>query len=97
MIKDYRLSATQKDVLFVLYALLQRGKTTATPATALLSMINKGRDIPVFATNFRTSCHTLAKNGLIDKYRNESMKLYFGISESGLGIASEIYKERTEK
>lgn len=97
MSKGYRLSAVQKDVLFVLYALRERGKTTATPATALLKIINKGREIPLFATNFRTSCHTLAENGLTKMYRNESLKLYFELSESGLEVAKDIYNERTKE
>lgn len=97
MNKGFRLSAVQKDLLFVLYALWARGKTSATPAVALLNMVNRGRVTPVFPTNFRTSCHTLADNKLIKKYRNESLRLAFELSESGIATAKEIYNERTNQ
>lgn len=62
-----RLSAIQKDVLFVLSSLEARGITAPVPATRLLGMINAARSAQVYPTNFRTSCHTLVKHGLLKK------------------------------
>ncbi|HGM7842856.1 TPA: chromosome segregation protein ParM [Serratia marcescens] len=79
-----RLSAIQKDVLFVLSSLEARGITAPVPATRLLGMINAARSAQVYPTNFRTSCHTLVKHGLLKKYRNPSLHLAFTLTEVGL-------------
>jgi hypothetical protein len=90
-----RLSSVQKDCLFILYALLEKGKTTPTPGADILKMINRGRPCGLYPNNFRTSCHTLADHGLIRKFRSDSLALLFTLSESGKDIAKGIYKERT--
>lgn len=85
-----RLSAIQKDVLFVLSALEARGITAPVPATRLLEMINAARSAQVYPTNFRTSCHTLVKHGLLKKYRNQSLQLAFALTETGLPLARRL-------
>ena len=70
-----RLSSIQNDILFVLYAIEQKGNTTPMPGMTIFSMINSSRSSEIFDTNFRASCHTLNENKLIDKYRSSSLKL----------------------
>ncbi len=66
-----RLSSTQKDVLFILYAIEAGGKPSLY-RVKILEMINSARQSGIHGTNFRTSCHTLVENGLLNKYRNAS-------------------------
>lgn len=54
-----RLSSTQKDILFILYAIEVGGKVEPVPGMKMLSMINSARQSCIHGTNFRTSCHTL--------------------------------------
>ncbi|EHI8346934.1 chromosome segregation protein ParM [Salmonella enterica] len=90
-----RLSGVQKDVLFVLYGLAERQLAGPFPAMQLFSILNKGRLQPVADTNFRRSCHTLNRHGLLSKYRdNQSLTLAFGLTEAGLEIAREVYHKR---
>lgn len=90
-----RLSATQKDVLCVLCDLAVRKNITGpVPAMQLLAMINLVRVKPIADTNFRTSCHTLVKHGLLQKFRNpDSLQLAFSLSQNGLNKARPIYAE----
>lgn len=89
-----RLSAIQKDILFILFAIEQRGNSAPVPGTNILAMINGNRSLEIFDTNFRASCHKLNKNDLIGKYRSASLKLAWALSESGRVKASEIFRER---
>ena len=86
-----RFSSTKKDILFVLYQLELREMVQAIPATNLLEMINQSREVDFFATNFRTSCHTLHRNGFLSKYRNSSLKLAFTLTEQGPMKAAEFH------
>ena len=93
-----RLSSTQKDILFILYAIEVGGKAEPVPGMKMLSMINSARQSGIHGTNFRTSCHTLVDNGLLDKYRDEtSLKLAFKLTDEGRGRAGEIYRKRLEE
>ncbi|MFV0262046.1 MAG: chromosome segregation protein ParM [Kluyvera sp.] len=90
-----RLSAIQKDLLFVLYALRERNPDqTVIPSVRLFRMLEQNSRKTFFATNFRTSCHTLHRHGLLSKYRNASMKLAFGLTDTGADIARDIYTAR---
>lgn len=90
-----RLSVTQKDVLCVLYDLaVRKGITGPVSAMQLLAMLNQVRLQPIADTNFRTSCHTLVKHGLLHKYRNPtSLQLAFTLSPNGLEKARPLYEE----
>ncbi|WP_017891087.1 hypothetical protein [Serratia sp. S4] len=94
-----RLSAVQKDVIFVLFDLVERkGITGAVSAMRLLSMINYGRCQLVADTNFRRSCHTLVQHGFLEKYRDrQSLKLAFRLSPMGKENAAIHYASRLEK
>lgn len=91
-----RLSAIQKDVLFVLFAIRAKGKPGPVPSMALLGMINRGRAQEVFPSNFRTSCHTLVNNGLLHKYRDEQLNLGFSLTEAGAELGGQIYQARVK-
>lgn len=92
-----RLSALQKDLLFVLNDLEGKGREGPIPGVKLLAIINSVRSQPVFATNFRTSCHTLVKNGLLIKFRSNSLQLAFCLSETGRTAGAAIYEQRLEE
>lgn len=91
-----RLSGVQKDILFVLYGLTERkGIAGPVPGMQLLELLNRGRFNAVADTNFRRSCHTLAQHGLLSKYRDrQSLKLAFGLTDTGNEIAGNIYQQR---
>lgn len=89
-----RISKTQRDILFLLYAIEQRkGHGYFVTATALFSMINKNRSKPLHPNHFRTSCHTLNNNGIIEQYRDASLKLSYTLTELGRTLAVNIYNE----
>ncbi|WP_283631236.1 chromosome segregation protein ParM [Shewanella baltica] len=92
-----RLSSTQKDVLFILYAIEAGGKAEPVPGIKILEMINSARQSGIYGTNFRISCHTLVENGLLKKYRDTSLKLAFKLTEYGRKRAEEIYLKRLEE
>lgn len=92
-----RLSAIQKDVLFVLFAIRSKGKAGPVPGMTLLGMINRGRAPEVFASNFRASCHTLVDNGLLHKYRDEQLNLGFSLTEEGAERGAKIYQDRAKE
>lgn len=97
MNKRFRLSELQKNTLFILYVLQQRGKRDPIPGVDILAMINKGRELPVFPQNFRASCHTLVENQLIRKFRSCSLQLAFTLAEAGQEPAEREYKERVKQ
>lgn len=88
-----RLSSIQKDILFVLFAVEQKGNVSPIPNMQLLAMINKSRSQELFDTNFRVSAHKLNEHGLIDKYRSTSLKLAWGLTDIGRVKASDIYNK----
>lgn len=92
-----RLSSTQKDTLFILYAIEQKGNTNPMPNMTILNMINSSRSSEIFDTNFRASCHKLNDNNMIDKYRSSSLKLAWALTVTGRKKASEIYKSKLTK
>ena len=87
-----RTSATQSDVLLILYALEQKGYVKAVPSMTLLRMINETRYVA--DTNFRTSCHKLVEHELLYKYRLNSQKLAFKLTEQGQKVGIRIYTAR---
>ncbi|KZX00058.1 chromosome segregation protein ParM [Pseudoalteromonas luteoviolacea] len=92
-----RLSANQKDVLFVLLAVEQKGNSNPVQSTVLLKLINSSRSSDIFASNLRESCHTLNGNGLINKYRSSSLKLAWKLTDKGREIASKVYKSKLKE
>jgi len=91
-----RLSSIQQDILFILYAIEQKGYKDPIPSMKVLGMINGSRTSLIADTNFRTSCHTLNDNNMVEKYRcPSSLKLSWSLSEIGRTKASEIFKSKT--
>lgn len=91
-----RLSAVQKDILYVLYGLeMRQGKVAPLPLISLLRIVNSVRLQLLADTNFRRSCHTLNQHGLLEKYRDrQSLQLAFALSATGREKAREIYQTR---
>lgn len=92
-----RLSATQKDVLYILFSIEARGRFDPVPGMKLLELLNLTRSSEVHDKNFRTSCHTLVTNGLLDKYRSSTLMLAFKLTADGREKANEIYQARIEE
>ena len=93
-----RLSAVQKDILFILYAVEQKGNTHPVPGMNILEMVNKSRSSNVADTNFRTSCHTLNEHQMIVKFRSQSsLKLAWTLSAGGREKAKELYDRRLKE
>mgnify|MGYP000007506319 FL=1 len=91
-----RLSATQKDVLYILFSIEARGRFDPVPGMKLLGMLNLTRSSEIHDTNFRTSCHTLVANGLLSKYRSSSLMLAFTLTADGREKAKDIYQTRAD-
>ena len=90
-----RLSAIQKDVLFVLYALEVKGQQGPVPGMKLLKLINGQRMDEIHASNFRISCNTLVGHTLLNRYRNSSLQLAFTLTEKGREAGGKLYLQRT--
>lgn len=91
-----RLSSIQKDILFILYAIEQKGNKNPVPSMNILNMINSSRSLEIFDTNFRASCHKLNEHNLIEKYRSQSsLKLAWSLSENGRNKAIELFKSNS--
>lgn len=91
-----RLSSIQNDVLFILYAIEKKGNKEPMPGMVIFNMINNSRPSEIFDTNFRSSCHTLNENMMIDKYRTPSLTLAWALTELGRQKAGEIFKDKTK-
>lgn len=89
-----RISAIQKDILFVLYALRVRGNEGPVASTRLLSLINAHRNQEIHSSNFRISCHTMALHGLVVLSYSKSLKLLVGLGVDGHITGNEIYEAR---
>ena len=90
-----RLSSIQRDVLFTLFAIEQKGYKEPVDSMAVFSMINSSRTSEIFDTNFRASHNKLHEHNLIEKYRSpSSLKLSWGLSETGRVKASEVFKNK---
>lgn len=90
-----RLSSIQKDILFILFAVEQKGKLDPIPGVTVMKMVNSSRSCEVFDSNFRVSCHKLNEHGLIERYRSaRSLRLAWGLSEVGRQKAKEVYTHR---
>jgi len=85
-----RISELQRKVLLVLSALEARGHDAPLPVMQLLSLLNAAASKDVYATNLRTSLHTLHRYGLVQKYRNASLNLAFALTDTGRRKAEAI-------
>ncbi len=91
-----RLSSTQR-TFCSFYTQLRPVEKPSLYQCKILEMINSARQSGIHGTNFRTSCHTLVENGLLNKYRNASLKLAFRLTDDGRERAGEIYRKRLEE
>lgn len=88
-----RLSFIQRDVLFLLYAIEQKGGTKPVSSMSLLTSINENRSSFIADKNFRTSCHKLVAHELIELHRGPALKLYWKLTDLGRERADLIYTE----
>ncbi|UTM60478.1 chromosome segregation protein ParM (plasmid) [Photobacterium sp. CCB-ST2H9] len=91
-----RISSPQKDALFVLLLIEEKGENDPFPATDLLMTVNKIRpwNKQVDASNFTRSCHKLAENGFVHRFRHpQSLRLAFKLTDLGRPVAE---KRRAE-
>lgn len=91
-----RLSAIQKDILFLLYVIKKRGFDKSVPGMTLLNMIKSSRSTCslIENSNFRASCHTLNKHGLISEFRGKGHTLAWQITPAGAHHGKLIYDDR---
>lgn len=89
-----RLSALQKNTLFLLYGIHQRQGVSPVPGRKLLAIINKnsGTGVNVHSNNFNASCRTLSRHGIISIFR-ERIYLAFQLTEAGLTLAQEMFSD----
>ena len=92
-----RLSAIQKDVLYILFSIEARRRFDPVPGMKLLEMLNLTRSKEINDRNFRISCHTLVTHGLLSKYRSSTLMLAFTLTTDGRDKAKEIYQARSEE
>jgi hypothetical protein len=90
-----RLSAIQKDTLFLLHAFRLKGRAGGIRQTALFNIVRSNRSEELYPNNYSLSCRTMAKNGLIILERDESLRLYLTLSEHGADLAVQIFNQRT--
>ena len=88
-----RLSFIQKDVLFLLYAIEQKGGTKPVGSMSLLTIINDSRNSAIADKNFRPSCHKLVDNGLLELHRGKALKLHWKLTSTGRERAEAIYHD----
>ncbi|MCZ4061264.1 hypothetical protein O3W44_22295 [Pantoea sp. LMR881] len=92
-----RLSAVQKNTLFLLYHFTHKNRHTVRQRV-LYKMINnmmlEEMARPLFPNNFRASCLTLASNELVVRERDDSNRTWLTLTESGREQARVIYDKR---
>lgn len=88
-----RISELQRKVLLVLSALEARGHDAPLPVMQLLSLLNAAVNKDIYATNLRTSLHTLHRHGLVLKHRNASLNLAVTLTDAGRRKADAIRYE----
>lgn len=88
-----RISELQRKVLLVLSALEARGHDAPLPVMQLLSLLNAAVNKDIYATNLRTSVHTLYRHGLVLKHRNASLNLAVTLTDAGRRKADAIRYE----
>ncbi|MCI4033111.1 chromosome segregation protein ParM [Dickeya dianthicola] len=88
-----RLSKNQRNILLLLYGIEHQGIISPVPVTALFNMTKKNKPQTLYANHFRTSCHTLHENGLLNQFRSKSLNLAYTLTDSGREIAQKIYAD----
>lgn len=90
-----RISAIQKDTLYVLYLLETRQGSSPFNIMQLIDFINKSRPSMVHPNNLRASIHTLCRNQYLNNYRNSSLKLAVTLTDKGRDKAKVISEQRS--
>ncbi|WP_305817509.1 hypothetical protein [Photobacterium leiognathi] len=91
----YRISANQKDTLFILALLNAKNVTSFVPLSKVKSMIEQSKVQELDPANYRKGMHTLAQRGLIEMVREHNLSLSMRLTDTGREQAAKIYLERT--
>ncbi|WP_434523830.1 chromosome segregation protein ParM [Photorhabdus asymbiotica] len=81
-----RISDIQRKTLKILHLISEREGDNhyPIPATALFKMVSVNTQHTIAASNYRTSCHTLVKRGLLSQYRNtKTARLAYKLTPDG--------------
>lgn len=90
-----RISEIQRNVLFMLFAIEQRGNKAAIPNAALYSAVSSNSAYPLQPQNFRASCHTMQGHQLVTKYRlGSTVRVAWRLTDTGRALAETIFNER---
>lgn len=84
-----RLSAVQKQTLLMLYQ-FSLNKRHTVPQRMILKIIGD-RAGELFPNNFRASCITLHKNGLVVRESDDSNRKWLSLTEAGREKAKALY------
>lgn len=92
---NQRFSSIQKNTLFLLYVLEEKGHTGPVAATELLRMQNDyAATHTIHRNNFGTSCSRLVMTGHLKKFISKGLRMSYGLSELGREKARDIHKEK---
>ncbi|MGL5589067.1 MAG: hypothetical protein ACRDDI_13520 [Aeromonas veronii] len=91
-----RISRNQREALFLLWVLEQRGAKGPVPFSHLLGMVNKNRINPVARQNFYAGLRTVRDHGLILIYRDRTLKLSAALTGDGREVAADIAAQMEE-
>lgn len=90
-----RFSAIQKNTLFLLYCLELKGIKAPVPGVKLLGMINANTTgFTTHRNNYNVSCQKMVMTGHLNKFRDQSLKLAFTLTDVGREKAKEIYEQK---
>lgn len=88
-----RLSAVQKNTLFLLYSFAEKNRHTIRQR--VLFKIITGQGITLFPNNYRASCLTLHSHQLVIRERDDSNRTWLTMTDTGRALAKQLYDERT--
>lgn len=89
-----RLSATQKDVLFVLAMFVSNNKKSHIPAAVIKTIIDNSRASPLNRANYLKGIHALARDNRLSVVRAHDLSLRIKLSDSGFPIAAQLFEDR---
>lgn len=90
-----RLSATQKDVLFVLAKFVSCNKKSHIPAAIIKTMIDSSRASPLNRANYLKGIHALSRDNRLSVVRAHDLSLRIKLSDRGFPIAAQLFEDRT--
>ncbi|HIF9260467.1 TPA: hypothetical protein ACX6RA_003574 [Photobacterium damselae] len=90
-----RLSANQRDTLFVLALFKVKNVTAYVALSKVKAMLEQSRSQELDPANYRKGMHLLAKRGLIEMVREHDLSLSMRLTELGVIDAAKVFQEKT--